>query len=460
MTAPRANLLIISDLHLGDDLKPGVGYLRHVVRLERELESFLSHYTTVRPADGRPWRLLVNGDMVDFLGVCLLADEEHDLGLGTHPRAACAKMRKVLDRHAGVFRALASFIAAGNALDVIVGNHDAEFHWPVVQQTFKQGVAGFAADEARAEVAARINFHPWFYFEEDVAWVEHGHQYDAYCSFDYVLHPASEASLDDSGLVPNVSASLQRHVSNRAGYVAGQENWSSCLDYLRWAGSLGVSGLGRVARGFYLASAELIAAYRRFRSDEARAARREAHRRRVKELADQVRVSEDTLHAVDALRREPVIANLGRLLAALMLDKLLIGAGAIVAALVLFTALPWQWAAGPVAGLVAMATVVSRRLQAQRDPTDATPAIHEASLELRRRVRAPFFIFGHTHDPQAVPLEGGGWLFNTGTWVPDEGSHGRAQAFTHVMIRHEADGLRASLCQWRDGASFEMRASR
>src|SRR5262245_39953622 len=53
----KPNVLVISDLHLGEDLKPNsVGALRHIARVERELESFLAHYTRSR-LDGRPWRL-------------------------------------------------------------------------------------------------------------------------------------------------------------------------------------------------------------------------------------------------------------------------------------------------------------------------------------------------------------------------------------------------------------------
>src|SRR3954464_7880251 len=70
------NILVISDLHLGEDLRPGganVSYLRHLATLERELEKFLAHYTEHR-LDGRPWRLVVNGDMVDFMSVMILPE--------------------------------------------------------------------------------------------------------------------------------------------------------------------------------------------------------------------------------------------------------------------------------------------------------------------------------------------------------------------------------------------------
>src|SRR5262245_15351699 len=108
MSSGQPNLLILSDLHLGEDLKPAtkLGFLRHVRILERELEAFLRHYTRSR-LDSRPWRLIINGDMVDFLAVCLIPREgeivpdveDHVYGLGTRPQAAKTKMQRVLERH-------------------------------------------------------------------------------------------------------------------------------------------------------------------------------------------------------------------------------------------------------------------------------------------------------------------------------------------------------------------------
>src|SRR5215510_7671797 len=122
------NVLIISDLHLGEDLKPATksGYLHHVPLLEQQLESFLAHYRRFR-RDGRPWELIVNGDMVDFISVCLFPCEDSDpgfdpedriYGLGTRRGDARRKMQRVLERHPGVFRALAAFVGAGNKLSV------------------------------------------------------------------------------------------------------------------------------------------------------------------------------------------------------------------------------------------------------------------------------------------------------------------------------------------------------
>ena len=69
LATTEKNLLVISDLHLGEDLRPAgaqMSYLRRIAQLERELESFILHYTQQR-IDDKAWRLVVNGDMVDFM---------------------------------------------------------------------------------------------------------------------------------------------------------------------------------------------------------------------------------------------------------------------------------------------------------------------------------------------------------------------------------------------------------
>lgn len=472
----QTNLLILSDLHLGEDIKPTTktGYLRHVLVLERELESFLDHYASTR-LDERPWRLIVNGDMVDFLSVVLLpgqqskddvspegaaAEEDHVYGLGTQPRAARAKMRRVLERHAGVFRALARFIGAGNEVDVIVGNHDVEFHWPLVQETFRKGIASlWQTDEASQRPAARsatdiegaIAFHPWFYFQEGVVWVEHGHQYDDYCSFDYILNPVAPRKEE---IVMNVGAAGLRYVSNRVqgGYVAQQEGWTF-WGYLSWSFAQGARGLWRIASGFFRMAVSLIGLWRRFVvQPEAVEERRRAHRQRLSEMAEKFQLAEDTLLAVEHLRRRPVVLNLAKLIMALMLDRLAVGVVTTLLLLVFVLALPWIWAAGAAFVALCVAWQLSRRLAAAREIVDPAAKMKAVPQHIRKHVRAPFVVFGHTHDPVALKLDDGGWYFNTGTWVASE-KPGLLKAFTHLLIRHAEGGPRAALCQWRDGES-------
>src|SRR6187397_2626215 len=68
----RFNTLVISDLHLGEDLSPVATEASrlHVDIVERQLCAFLRHYTRRREG-GLPWRLVVNGDLIDFLSISI-----------------------------------------------------------------------------------------------------------------------------------------------------------------------------------------------------------------------------------------------------------------------------------------------------------------------------------------------------------------------------------------------------
>jgi UDP-2,3-diacylglucosamine pyrophosphatase LpxH len=459
----EANILVISDLHLGEDLKPAsAGFLRHVAILERELEAFLKHYTRVR-RDGRPWELVINGDMVDFLSVCLIPTakeyideasgdpEELVYGLGARPSQARAKILRVLERHPGVFRSLAGFVAAGNRVRIVLGNHDVEFHWPVVQDALKLGVAKLAPEGAAEAVAEGITFHPWFYFRENLVWIEHGHQYDEYCSFDYVLNPVAP---DKEEIALSVGGAGYRYISN---HVAGadphqQEDWNA-LGYVRFSMGLGFRGVWRMAKGYAGMAWHMVKAWRTQRQRPADVEhRRRGHRARLLELAGKVRLSEETLTALDELRGRPVVTNLAKLLGVLMLDRVILLAAVTVMVMALWLALPWSWALGVGGGIVGVAWAAAHWLSSTRGHTDPTEKMRLVPERIRRHVRARFVVFGHSHHAQAIPLEDGGMYFNTGTWLPTE-KPGLLRSFTHVLISLGEGAPQAGLFQWTGGKS-------
>ena len=247
-TRLEKNILVISDLHLGEDLRPttaSVSYLRRLAKLERELVAFLDHYTGVR-ADGRPWRLVVNGDMVDFMSIQIMpeadapipaSDEERRFGLAHGERQSQHKLERVIERHPAVFDALGRFVAAGNELVVVVGNHDVEFHYPGVQQRFVDALA------RRGAAAERIRFCAWFYYEEQVVYAEHGHQYDEFCSFDYQLHPVA----NDGGVALSVAHAGVRYFANVVPQMDLHcaEGWGF-FDWVRWGRAQGARSIARI----------------------------------------------------------------------------------------------------------------------------------------------------------------------------------------------------------------------
>jgi UDP-2,3-diacylglucosamine pyrophosphatase LpxH len=483
------NLLVVSDLHLGEDLRPGgtaVSYLRHLVRLERELEEFLKHHTANR-LDGRPWRLVVNGDMVDFMSMKILPEPEQEgervhpedrlYGLGWSERAAQKKMERVIVRHQSVFRALGDFVRAGNELAIVVGNHDVEFHYAAVQQTFVEWVCGLAlgagaAAEERAQLAARVQFCPWFYYQENCIYIEHGHQFDEYCSFDYQLHPApaqdrqtetNETALPAEPGAPGTPKAKRRRGKSRFAlsmahsgmrYFANQipeydphtaEHWGF-INYMRWASALGWRGLARISYLYGLLIWKVVEAWYWMR--DADAERKKIHLDRLRALSRTMRIAEDKLHALAALHRWPVTRRFFGVLRGLFLDRVLLSGVALGVALGLLLGLTGAariWAPLVVlGGSLLVNDIMGRfRLESSAQKLRAAPRMIQALLG------APLIVFGHSHVPERLALPNGAEYFNTGTWASDDARF----AFTHLVVRDDGESRRAELRQWRDGES-------
>jgi UDP-2,3-diacylglucosamine pyrophosphatase LpxH len=445
------DLLVISDLHLGE------GYAAktpHVLRLEQELCAFLEHHRD----DGRRWRLVINGDMIDLVGMTLMPAEaglvtgihpdDHHYGLGARAHVAALKIERVIRHHAEVFRALGRFVAQGHSLEIVVGNHDVELHWPEVQRVLSDGV-GRMALEAGAEhthLAGAITFHGWFFLEEGLAWIEHGHQYDPYCSFEDALEPATDTEEAD----PNIGALLLRYLGPQmADDINGAYNYTF-VGYLQFFVAQGRSRLVGILAAYFGVIRRMVEHWWA-RGPERIAARRARARGRLREIARRLRLDEDRLVQLAALAKPPVSVDLLRIVRALMVDRLvLLLLVPLVVALMLV--LPWPWM--PLAVAVAAVPVAWSAWHAvtAREPVDPSETMRRIARRIRTIARVPIVVMGHSHSACAegdADGEGAGAYFNTGTWV----AHDPEQSFTHLRIERTERGVRALLCQWRDGAS-------
>jgi UDP-2,3-diacylglucosamine pyrophosphatase LpxH len=472
------NLLVVSDLHLGEDLRPGgasVSYLRHLVRLERELEKFLFYYTRNRVGE-RPWRLVVNGDMVDFMSVKILPDGNdlepgaHDprdddrlYGLGFGEEQSQQKLEKVILRHQSVFAELARFVAAGNDLVIVVGNHDVEFQYDAVQETLVSSLWGLAfglgaADELRASFCSRIQFCPWFYYHEGLIYIEHGHQYDEYCSFDYLLHPiVRRQGGQKSGLALSIAHAGMRYFANQLPNYDPHtaEHWKF-LNYMRWLWAQGLRGAIRVSYLYGLFVWRVVEIW--YALGSADAERRTMHLERLRGLSRRWQIAEDRLMALDRLRRVPVTRRFFGLIGALFIDRVLLGALMMMACALASVCLKGWWRVGAPVATVASTLGMSELLNILRLETCAAK-LRQVPRLIQRLVKAPFIVFGHSHNPEMVSLEGGATYFNTGTWASADDTH----AFTHLLVTTSRGASpQAELRQWKDGSSapYKIRSSR
>src|SRR5215813_12087717 len=139
--AALANLLIVSDLHFGEELLPGASVeRRHAVELGAAAFREFLRYHTVRRRDGRTWRLVIAGDLFDFMSVVIPATrerpaktaDERRFGLSRGIQSGVERMRQIGEAHRPLLAELARFAAAGHTVEIIVGNHDVELLAPAV----------------------------------------------------------------------------------------------------------------------------------------------------------------------------------------------------------------------------------------------------------------------------------------------------------------------------------------
>ncbi|HTV17611.1 MAG TPA: metallophosphoesterase [Polyangiaceae bacterium] len=465
MARPSFNLLALSDLHLGSDLvhhaQPDAPVRTPASeRRDRALVALLDWYRE-RPVEGQPWRLVIGGDFVDLTGMSVLpapgerADdfteptgEELSHGLGGAADHALAKLRLVMAHHASVMDALARFLAAGNELVIVPGNHDVDWHWDALQVEFRQALA------ERAGVGIeRIQFSHWFYYEEGLIYLEHGHQYDGYCSHDHVLYPVSPR--DPRRTTQSLSDILVRYVVRPTrGMTEGGHDSMSASDYVRFGLSLGVGGMATLVRRFVNAAVAAVELWREHLSDAAAFVRRE-HERKLQQLGEARSFGIERLRELVRLQHPPLTRNLGSIASSLMLDRIALGALALAAVgAVLLWLEHWGVAASSGVGVLG-GVAVMRHLWLQRSSVEPSDLLRERAGSVARLFPAAVVVMGHTHLPEMRPTSAQSTYVNLGAWAEEEPVDGRSPALpatrTHLLITRSGGAPSAQLLTWSDG---------
>jgi UDP-2,3-diacylglucosamine pyrophosphatase LpxH len=317
----------------------------------------------------RQFRLVILGDFIDFLRAELVTNPDAE-PMGE--AIALATLDRVIEGHPKVFDAIAGFLESGGTLDVVVGNHDAELARPAVQ------------DRLRATLGPGVTFHRWIYNVPGLLYAEHGHQYDSLNCFSTFLEPFADK--DEKVLerpiglylfceVERLNATLDPcpdHASHHFRYfaLAARRRPREAADTMR--------------RKAVVAAATVRQA--RTMSSRERTERRSAYRSHVlPAYANEIGLSTSSLLAIDALSaasKEPKHALASQVLHRLTPSR----------------------AIGP----------LGRRVKYLED---ASIDIHETLRRERRDV--PFYVFGHSHGAQHLPLDFGPkspQYLNTGTW--------------------------------------------
>lgn len=433
----RRRLLVLSDLHLGRNCNSITGFdgaVRPDQEFDRALIDLFDFYTEAREGE---WRVVFAGDFIDFIEVVVVpekegrwsfdvTEEEREFGLGNEAERVLVKLEMSMEYHRALFARVAQFVRAGGEIVFLRGNHDAELFWSKVQRVFRRQLAALAfrgSDldldhvlEEHTSFQERIRIEDWFYYEAGRVYVEHGHQYDVYCSFDLQLYPVSPSHprrLD----TPPFAFAMRYFVNLMTDFSAHNADLWTVQDYVDWMRQKGVGGAIYTSKMAIRTAWRMILYAVRASAGRVRKYQQE-HQRALVELAKRVGVAPDTLKAIDALRHVPVTRNLPELLRILFLDRALLVAGSlflVFVALLLVRGIWWQLLG--IALVAAAAFFVNLKLRPRRyllpGPKQAQVASRIADL-----MRVPLVVMGHSHVRMEIDLSNGARYVNTGCWLP------------------------------------------
>jgi hypothetical protein len=317
-------LLVVSDLHLSEGRH---GDTKRFSRNEdfffdEEFARFLGHYQDEARWNGARWHLVIAGDFLDLLQVVSTGGasdgasgeprrdpDRPGFGLPCGPHETVFKLRRIADGHWQFFEALASFVASGNLLTILKGNHDVELHYGAVQDAFLAEL-GRAADRLpscspalRANISPdTVRFGDWFHHEKDLIWIEHGNQYDGQNAFRTWLAPLlPEPSGPDADVDLPFGSLFVRYLFNRIESVEPfADNIKPQTRFVAW---LFERHPMTALRFLFRDGRYMLGKLRRALAPADVSEREAQHVERRNLLADRARILRDDLASIDASAR-------------------------------------------------------------------------------------------------------------------------------------------------------------
>jgi UDP-2,3-diacylglucosamine pyrophosphatase LpxH len=464
------DLVVVSDLHIGRGLNPETRryFPLETFFFDADFRGFCQWLVARAQTRGRGFKLIINGDGFDFLRIHdalgpLSNEPTKRFSSELTPQSAARLVTEILAGHTDFVGGLADVVASGNELIILPGNHDLEVHWAQVQEaivaairaSLKAGASVVDAEGAAAvgvvdtidDAVARVTFSPWFHYEPNRVWIEHGCQYDPENAFRFPLRGRLG---DDPGFTPEGEVDLplgnffQRYLYNAFGSITFIVPTSRANGrYAKWLLINEPRLLLRVLTSHFPFALQVL---RRVAggSKERREAYRVAHAERLDELSKSSGLGE-TLLSIDKLKHTGADA-------ALAVDSMVRGAAPLVAkgalSLLLFatawitagqaiSAMELGFGAKSVLSLVLNIVVIAAAVgwaahMVLRIPADLDPRpLKRAAEQIAVLAGVPLVLFGHTHEEVLFPLERRiskgkkAWYLNSGTWIA---------VFTHDVL--------------------------
>ncbi len=477
------DIVVVSDLHLGRGKNPATGrfYELEAFFYDDDFRGFCQWLIDDAQRRNSSVRLVLNGDSFDLLRIDRPPQSpeatmvERQFGPFLTPDRAARDISEILEGHPHFVDGLARLLVAGHEIVVLPGNHDIEIQWEPVRAQLRRHVLERVRERVRSDrevedARARIIFRDWFWHEPGRVWIEHGCQYDPENSFTYLLRGSladAPREVHEAEYDMPLGNFFQRYLFNGFGAITFiVPSTRAHTRYSKWLIGNSPHLISRVLFSHAWFWPQVI---RRIAQSQkqAKAAYREAHERRLAELAEASGLG-PTLLEIDALKERGASAveavttltrqALRAILAALALAGLAFALwfagfhaiaqlkGGFMFKALLFLMLDFAF-------LIAILFGIGWGLF--RSPREPSSPQRRAAQKLVEWLDVPIITFGHTHDEVLWRLQrpkgGPAWYFNTGTWVA---------VFTHdVLLPRErvqftflhVKGNDAELLHWSPG---------
>ena len=438
----RLQYVLLSDVHL-TEVAPSAtvdwwSYKRPDASQDATLNDFMAHLDAQRPRAYEGTVLIFNGDTFDFDSVFTHpeSDGPQPQGLPATEPWSVFKMRRLLDDHAAFVSGLAGFLARGNQVVFVMGNHDRELAFESVQAVLVGALVAQSPPGEGARVASAVQFEPWFTYVPGVFYAEHGQQYDATCSYRDVLAPLAPPDRKrDAELESSLGSVLGRRLLSCFGTINPFDDSSflrSIGGYVKLAFTEYWPRRSFLFRYLY----QSFATYWELRDRRRRVLAGWAPSEALYDAyASRKQVDPSVVRFLRRLMSVPVHDRVGDLMHELWIDRLLlvvVTLGLTVMGLQHLT--NWQELAF-LAAVLPLFAITAR-------------ALGRGSLALQERGRwglvaehvadkldAPIIAFGHSHRPERRPLRAGGRYYNLGTWAPVSAETPEAQARALLQAR-------------------------
>lgn len=480
-----SNLLVLSDFHLCEGLDPQSGKYSRLEDFvfDGAFDRLLCYHEQIKRQPrfgGRPWRLVLNGDVLDFLQVVSLPEEgkplrvikglrlreelpinERDYGLGVTSVESEWKLKRIAAGHQRFFAALGWFVAQGNDVAIVKGNHDLEFYWPEVRDRFileigraytrERLMLGEGLPISLLQLRERVRFYPWFYYEPGRVYIEHGGQYEASCHSPDYLAPLCPD--DPTRLLLPWGSLFLRYLFNKIEDVHPfADNVKPPVRYFLWAVRKDPLMTIRllVTRSWVFARAFWNVTRRRVGDALRKPAQIELQGR-----AEPIPLPPELAQQIAALARRWAGGSreawIGTMLGAL--PSLL--TAVLITLLVLSLLGGLWWVAGVCVLALPLAYALRRVMRGRLHTFDDFMMRVACDIEqvLKPDHSVPYIVLGHDHRAALERLEHA-WYVNTGAWVqlyeqngPIEGR----ESLTFFRLAWEYDGV-PELLRWDDAA--------